>query len=99
MKSGVILSQAFQVHIEALKNLEEASSVRSNNSQALRTTADKLDIISAECDFQAAALNYTALGALLRIVAMLAEWRSAVLEAAFDADRFLRSAKAQCGIW
>lgn len=99
MKSGVILPQAFQVRIEALKSLEEAFSVRSRNSHVLRENADKLDSISAECDFQGAAISYTALGSLLRIIAMLVEWRSAILDATTDADRFLRSAKAQYSLW
>lgn len=99
MKNGVILPQAFQARIEALRSLEEAFSVRSGNAHALRDSADKLDTVSAECDFQGAAISYTALGSLLRIIAMLVEWRSAILNASADADRFLRSAKAQYSLW
>ena len=99
MRHGVILSEAFSARIQAIKALRAATEARVNNAQTMRNAADGLDAASISCDYSVAASSYGALAGLLRITAMLVEWRSAIFEAAQDADRFLRSAKAQYKLW
>ena len=99
MRHGVILSEAYSARIKAIEALRTATEIRVNNAQAMRNAADDLDAASISCDYSVAAASYGALAGLLRITAMLVEWRGAILEAAQDADRFLRSAKAQYKLW
>jgi hypothetical protein len=99
MRHGVILSAAFSARIKAIEALRSATGVRVNNAQAMRNAADDLDAASISCDYSVAAASYGALAGLLRITSMLVEWRSAILEAVQDADRFLRGAKAQYKLW
>lgn len=99
MRHGVILSEAFSARIQAIEALRAATEARVNNAQPIRNAADDLDAASISCDYSVAASSYGALAGLLRITAMLVEWRGAILEAALDADRFLRSAKAQYKLW
>ena len=99
MKNGVILSEAFQARIKAIEVVRAAVNVRARNSEAIRGAADVLDTASVSCDYSVIAASYGALAGLLRIIAMLVEWRAAVLDATPDADRFLRSAKAQYKLW
>ena len=99
MRHGVILSEAYSARIKAIEALHAATEVRANNAQAMRNAADDLDTASISCDYSVAAASYGALAGLLRATAMLVEWRGAILEAEQDADRFLRSAKAQYKLW
>ena len=99
MRHGVILSEAYSARIKAIEALRTATEIRANNAQAMRNAADDIDAASISCDYSVAAASYGALAGLLRITAMLVEWRGAILEAAHDADRFLRSAKAQYKLW
>lgn len=99
MRHGVILSEAFSARIKAIEALRTATEARTNNAQAMRNAADDLDAASISCDYSVAAASYGALAGLLRITSMLVEWRSAILDAVQDADRFLRGAKAQYKLW
>jgi hypothetical protein len=99
MKQGVILSEAFSARIKAIEALRTASNVRARNVEALRGAADGLDTASISCDYSVVAASYGALAGLLRISAMLVEWRAAILDASPEADRFLRGAKAQYKLW
>lgn len=99
MRHGVILSEAYSTRIKAIEALRAATEIRVNNAQAMRNAADDLDADSISCDYSVAAASYGALAGLLRVTAMLVEWRGAILEAEQDADRFLRSAKAQYKLW
>lgn len=99
MRHGVILSEAFSARIQAIEALRAATEARVNNAQAMRNAADDLDAASISCEYSVAAASYGALAGLLRITAMLVEWRRAIFEAGQDADRFLRSAKAQYKLW
>ncbi|HEY6093783.1 MAG TPA: hypothetical protein VIU93_02410 [Gallionellaceae bacterium] len=99
MRHGVIFSEAFSARIRAIEALRTATEARVNNAQAMRNAADDLDAASISCDYGVAAASYGALAGLLRITSMLVEWRGAILDAAQDADRFLRSAKAQYRLW
>jgi hypothetical protein len=65
----------------------------------LRSVADELDSISATIAFSAAASSYAAMADALRIVEQLIEWRSGVLNAVQEADRFLRAAKERSKLW
>lgn len=99
MRHGVILSEVFSARIQAIEALRAATEARVNNAKLMRNAADDLDAASISCDYSVAASSYGALAGLLRIAAMLVEWRSAIFEAAQDADRFLRSANAQYKLW
>lgn len=99
MRHGVILSEAYSARIRAIEALRAATEARVNNAQAMRNAADDLDAASISCDYSVAASSYSALAGLLRITAMLVEWRGGIFDAAQDADRFLRSAKAQYKLW
>lgn len=99
MKHGVILSEAFPARIKAIEALRAARNFRAKNSEVLRGAADDLDTASISCDYSVAAASYGALAGLLRIIALLVEWRAAILDATPEADRFLRGAKAQYKLW
>lgn len=99
MRHGVILSEAFSARIQAIEALRAATEARVNNAQSMRNAADDLDAASITCDYSVAAASYGALAGLLRITAMLVEWRGAIFGATQDANRFLRSAKAQYKLW
>ncbi|KXS31619.1 MAG: Uncharacterized protein AWT59_2253 [Candidatus Gallionella acididurans] len=99
MKHGVILSEAFSARIKGIEALRAASNVSAKNVGSLRNAADGLDTASISCDDSIAAASYGALAGLLRIIAMLVEWRSAILDATPEAGRFLRSAKEQYKLW
>lgn len=58
-----------------------------------------MDSLSITFLSTAAAKSYSALAALLRIIETLARWRTAVLDAEAEADRFLRSAKERFDLW
>jgi hypothetical protein len=66
---------------------------------ALNDLAIELDELSLQLSSPAAAKAYGAMGSVLRIVDALTLWRSAVLDAQVDADRFLRSARERYSMW
>lgn len=92
MKSAVILSQAYSARIEAVEALLRVADDQSADPAQLRTAANSLDATSVLYGRASTGIAYSALADVLRIAAMLVEWRSAVLEAKSDADRFLRAA-------
>src|SRR4051812_17892461 len=92
MKSVVILSEAYSARIDAVEAiLRVADDVRSDGNQ-LRTAASHLDKASVLFGRATIAASYAALAEVFRIAALLIEWRSAVLEAKPEGDRFLRAA-------
>ena len=99
MQKSAILSQVFPARIEAVEALSAAAKVRNNNAKQLRDAASKLDEFGPRYGRASTATVYAAFAELLRSVAMLVEWRDAVLNAATEADRFLRSAKARHRQW
>lgn len=98
MRSGAILSQAFQARIRA-SSLLLAAPAQGAQSTAFRSAADEFDAVSAMIDFSAAASTYAAMADVLRIAAQLVEWRDGVLDAVQEVDRFLRAAKERSKLW
>lgn len=65
----------------------------------LKALGVALDSASMALSSAAAATAYNALGGIVRIFDMLANWRRAVLDAEPDADRYLRSARERHRLW
>ena len=95
MQSEVILSQIYRSRLMATDSLREADP----SPEALVVAANELDEASARLESTDVSTAYAALAGLLRILSSLVEWRSAVLSAGVDADRFARSAKARYALW
>ena len=99
MHNAVVLSQVFPARIAAVEALLQAVQIRNNNTKQLRHAAGELDRVCPLYGRASTAAVYAAIAELLRIVAMQVEWRAAVLDAAVDADRFLRGSKERHRLW
>jgi hypothetical protein len=99
MKNAVILSQGYSARIEAVEALLQVADATTPDPEHLRVTANRLDESSALYGRASTAVTYGALADALRIAAMLVEWRSAILEAKVDADRFFRAAVERQKSW
>lgn len=99
MKNSIVFFQAYPARIGAIEALIEARSLHKKNADRLRDAANSLDATGPLYGRASAAAVYGAFADLLRLVALLVEWRKAVLDAEMDADRFLRAAKARYGQW
>jgi hypothetical protein len=99
MHSREILSQAYPCRIKAVEALIEAMQPRSHNAERLRQIAGELDQVSTFDGRASSVLVYSAFAELLRTLAMLVQWRAAILAAEADADRFLKAALARHRPW
>lgn len=99
MKSAVILSEAYSARVSAVEALLRAAEDDAPNPEDLRAAATGLDEASVLYGHASTGAAYSAFADLLRIAAMLVEWRSAVLGAAPDADRFIRAAIERHKLW
>lgn len=99
MQNAVILSQGYSARIDAIEALLRAADDVAADPEHLRSAANRLDESSALYGRASTAVTYAALADVLRITAMLVEWRSAILEAKVDADRFLRAATERQKNW
>jgi hypothetical protein len=99
MKNAAVLSRTFPARISATEVLIESVATRTDNAPQLRQAADALDRVGPLYGRASTAEIYAAFAELLRTVALLIEWRTAVLTAQADAERFLRAAKAQYQLW
>jgi hypothetical protein len=99
MRNGTILSGVYAVRIDAVQALLAAADRRANNGACLRTLANALDEVTTRYDDARVAVAYSAFASLMRTLAMLVDWRAGVLEAAVDADRFLRSGRELHRAW
>ena len=99
MKHGVILSEAFEARSAASEALTVAIETKAKNYEQLRVAASVIDDVSSRIDSNNIAGAYAAFGEMLRIVALLVEWRAFVLDAGIDAGRFLNGAISRFGIW
>ena len=91
--------QAFAIRLAGLESLIAAREARFIDADRLRREADAIDAIAPHYDRTATGVAYTAYAELLRISALLVQWRSAVLTGETDGDRFLRAAKERQRIW
>jgi hypothetical protein len=85
--------------LEAFGLLAAAAEPRGGDAQALRQAAGTLDGASARFGDPKVAVAFAAFADLVRISAMLVDWRHGVLEAESDPDRFKRSALARLALW
>lgn len=99
MRGNPVLSQTFPARIKAVEALIQAIPTRGGHSGDLRQAADELDRAGPLYGRASTAAIYSAFSQLVRIIALLVEWRSGVLAAVLDADRFLRAAKQNYRLW
>lgn len=99
MRARSILRDTFEVRIEAVEALLAVQDARAQGAPRLRAAAEAMERISCEYEYTPSGGDYAAFGELLRGVALLVEWRAAVLTAEPDADRFLHAAKERHRLW
>ena len=99
MRNGAILSGVYAARIDAVEALLGAVDRRVANGARLRTLASALDELTTRYGDARVAVGYSALASLMRTLAMLVDWRAAVLGAEMDADRFLRSGRVLHRAW
>lgn len=94
-----IHSEVYSTRIEALDALNLAAKGTPGSDVHLHKAAES---VRNSVDLYGSAPNaavYTALGELLEQVALLADWRGAVLAAAPNSDRFRKAASARAQSW
>ena len=99
MSNGVILSAVYPIRIKAVEALLADGDRRVANGADLRSLSASLDELSTRYADTKIAMAYSAFADLLRTLAVLVDWRAAVLGAAVEADRFLRSARERHHQW
>lgn len=99
MKNEAVLYLTYSARIGAVEALLQAANARSNNATQMRDAADSLDGVGPLYGRASTAAVYGAFAELLRCVALLVEWRKAILDAEVEADRFLRGAKERYRRW
>jgi hypothetical protein len=82
-----------------LEGLIAARDSRFVDAERLRREADIVDGLAPFYDRTATGAAYGAFAELLRIAALLVQWRAAILTGEADSDRFLRAAKERHRIW
>jgi len=85
--------------VAGLESLIAARESRFADADRLRRDADAVDARAPFYDRTATGAAYGAYAELLRIAALLVQWRAAVLAGEADSDRFLRAAKERHRIW
>lgn len=99
MATSVGLHGAFGARLAGLESLLSARASRFVDAVRLRRDADSIDGITPFYDRTATGAAYSAFAELLRLAALLVQWRAAVLAGEMDSDRFLRAAKERARIW
>jgi hypothetical protein len=99
MRNGAILSGVYAARFDAVQALLTAADRRVANGARLRTLASALDELTTRYGDAGVAVAYSALASLMRTLAMVVDWRAAVLGAEIDADRFLRSGQELHRAW
>lgn len=99
MSNAVVISRVYPTRIKAVEALLAAALGGRDRAAVLRELAEELDSVGPLYGRASTAGVYAAFAQLMRIAALLVQWRNAVLSAEADADRFLRAAKAQHKLW
>lgn len=94
-----MLQDAYALRIEAIEVLGEAASPRGMDVARLRALADAVDAETPRLARASIAEVYAAFAELLRISALLAQWRGAVLSAEADGGRFQLAARERARLW
>lgn len=95
----MILSETYVGRLEAFDQLVAASGTRDGDTNALRRAAGALDGVSTRFEEERLSLPFSALADLVRIAALLVDWRRGVLEAEPDSERFKRGALERLALW
>lgn len=98
-RSEEILSAAYPARIEIIEALREAALGGEGNATRLRTAAGDLHSASSLYGDAPSAAVYAAIADLALCVCFLLEWRSGVLNAVEDAQRFLNAARERAATW
>jgi len=93
------LHRTFGSRLSGLECLISARDPHFVDATRLRREADDIDGLAVSYDRTAVGAAYGAFAELLRIAALLVQWRTAVLAGEADSDRFLRAAKERHRIW
>jgi hypothetical protein len=99
MSAKEIHSEAFSARIEAVEALQAAGSEAGLDTARLRNASDQLRVAADLFGLAPNAVVCAAFADLTHLVALLGEWRSTVLNAGVDAQRFLTAAKERAGAW
>ena len=99
MSDADVLSRTYPTRISAVEALLEASKPRSAHADVVRQMADALDEAGPLYGRASTAAVYSAFAELMRIAAMLVDWREATLTAGVDAQRFLVGARERYKLW
>jgi hypothetical protein len=94
-----VFSRTYPARISAFQALLEATRPRGGSGDSLRQASNALDEAGPLFGRASTAVVYAAFAELLRIAGMLVDWRSATLDAAVEAQRFLVSAKERLKLW
>src|ERR1051326_5504781 len=93
------LHQTFGSRLAGLESLIAARDSRFVDAERLRREAEDVDRLAPFYDRTATGAAYGAFAELLRIAALLVQWRAAVLTGEADSGRFLGAAKERHRIW
>lgn len=99
MATKADLHQTFGARLAGLESVIAARGSRFVDAARLRHEAEAVDGVAPFYDRTASGAAYGAFAELLRIAALLVQWREAVLAGEADADRYLRAAKERHRIW
>lgn len=99
MATPASFEATFTARLAALETLLAAREGRFADSEALRAHAGRIDALTPCYEETAVGAGYSAFAELLRIAALLVQWRSAVLEGESEASRFLKAARARRRLW
>lgn len=91
--------ETFEARLAGLESLIAARDSKFTDADRLRRDADAVDGVAPYYDRTATGAAYGAFAELLRITALLVQWRAVVLAGEADSDRFLRAAKERHRIW
>ena len=94
-----IHSEVYSTRIEAVEALREVAKGSSGDVVRLNKAAEDLHASASNYGTAPNAAMYAAYADLMQIVALLADWRSGVLNAAVETGRFLTAAKLRAQSW
>src|SRR5262249_17254679 len=91
-----IVSRVYSARIGAMEALKD---VGAHNASRLREAATALRSSGQIYNAEIGTHPYEMFAELMDVSALLVEWKDVVLNAAMDADRFLRAAQVKCRTW
>ncbi len=99
MAARADLHRTFGARLSGLESLIAARDSHFVDAQRLRREADEIDGLTPFYERTAVGVAYAAFAELLRLAALLVQWRAAVVSGEADSDRFLRAARERRRIW